>query len=270
MNLNVTLCPVEADGRLTSELAILLDLFKIDIHQPLEDLDKELWERWVLGGKRRHDPEKILSSRYKRAIFWRSVRGLGFYTELTADQVAFDHVLIRGGPPKPQDRTNELLARLWRQGVEFGTLTHMGSDKRLDNALESARLLHSPQPGGLEVDPCWQGIRRTIVIEADASVELWQRSLFPAEMRRIPTWFTGNDYAEWLKADPRRGRHVLIAAANPQAPSEYWDAVHAFRGTGFDVHVIASSAALGPQRVGYFTGAIARWIRSYYRVASTR
>jgi hypothetical protein len=32
MNLNVTLCPVEADGRLTSELAILLDLFKIDIH----------------------------------------------------------------------------------------------------------------------------------------------------------------------------------------------------------------------------------------------
>lgn len=55
MNLNVTLCPVEADGRLTSELAILLDLFKIDIHQPLEDLDKELWERWVLGGKRRHE-----------------------------------------------------------------------------------------------------------------------------------------------------------------------------------------------------------------------
>jgi hypothetical protein len=278
MNLNLTLSPIDTNGRLVDDLARLLQLFGINPSLPLESLQKLTAARWITKDHERwEEPETTLRTRSERAAFWRAVGNLPLYHEIWPTPTSFDHVLVLGGTLLPQDRKNELVVRLWEQGVDFGNIVHMGGDRQLNDKLDGTHLYGIQHPGGLPVTQSWSGIiGEHPQTEADMLYQLWHRSQIPSEMRMIPTHFvgaslttgfranTGDTYVQWLETNPTPGK-ALIVSISPHGPYQYWGAVHALRASGFEIHLAAPSAALGPQRMSYFTGAIPRWLGSYLR-----
>ena len=278
MDLKNVLSPLGADGSVRQELALLLELFDIPaLHMSLTDLRDLTKARWMDKGRGRWEmPEVTLNNRQFRALFWQLVAELPMYNEIRPTRSRYDHVLVLGGTLRPQYRKNELLVRLWQQGIEFGAIAHLGGDRKL-NESESLQTLGTTLPGGLPTMAGWnESWVGQYLTEADMLKALWERSELPDEMHGIPTAYIGSDardgfrastndtYQDWLATHPT-GSHVLAISISPHGPFQYWDAVNALEPAGFEVDLAAAGAQLGPQRLDYFLGAIPRWFRSYLR-----
>lgn len=281
MDLKNVLSPLNADGNLRQELALLLELFGIPTEgMSLVDLRDLTMARWVSKGRERWElPEVTLADRVLRAEFWQLVNELPMYGEIrpTDGRYRYDHVLVLGGSLYPQDRKNELVVRLWQQGIEFGAIAHLGGDRKLNEERESILTLGTQQSGGLPIMAGWnESWVERYLTEADMLKALWERSELPDEMYAIPTSYigseardgfranTGDTYKDWLAMCPT-GSRVLVVSISPHGPFQYWDAVNILEPAGFEVHLAAPGAQLGPQRLDYFLGAIPRWLRSYLR-----
>lgn len=282
MNLHLAYSPLGTHRRLRRDIVTLLRLFGIDALSPLSTLQDQAIARWVSPGRERwSEPGVVLRSRSASAAFWRAIGNLPLYHEIWPLVSSYRHVLLLGGTLKPQDRKNELAVRLWQQGIEFDNIVHLAGDRAVDPVRDAVSLYGAQQPGGLPVRQDWKGITLGLPeTESDMMYELWQRSEIPTGMLGIPMQFiqaaatsghrshTRDTYHQWLSSNPRRGR-VLLISISPHGPYQYWEAVRVLQPAGFQVHLAAAGAALGPQEPQYFLGGLARWLRSYHAASAS-
>ncbi len=280
MEPKIDLAPINNQGLLVEPLGRISSLFDIDPLQPLTAVRDAMMARWVSPGKERwEEPEVVLDSRVRLAKFWECVYALPLYNEIWPGGNKFSQVLILGGRLRPTDRKNAFVARLWEQGCAFDCLALLGGDRPLNIEAEGLHVLSVEQPGGLPLNPSW--VQRNIdmgryATESDMLKELWLRSELPPGLRSIPIHYiraqasnagrrahTSDTYRAWLEQVAPEPGSILVISTSPHAPFQYWDAVRTLVPHGFEVLIAAPSAALGPQDVKYFTGAVARWLRSF-------
>lgn len=274
------LSPVDADGRLTLPLAQFCRLFGHDPDKSLVEVANELMAHFVTPDVERwNEPEVVLDEEQLRE-FWEIIRTLDMYEALLPNLSEYDNALVLGGTLKPQDRKNAFLVELM-DFVKIGHIFHIGGDRELDPARDSIALLGETLPGGLVPQTAWQ---RDLPWETETDMVryLWLRSQLPESVRAVPCDFVGaaattghrgnsvDGYSRWLDEFSFTSGRVLIVTIAPHAQFQAWDAVHRFVGDDYDfeIDVVAAPATYGSQDLKYFTGAIARWLRSYLRVKS--
>ena len=289
MNLNAAalraaLAPVNGSGYLLSPLVTICKLFGIDPDQPLADVRQDMSARWIDPGKERWEmPEVTLDDRCRRAIFWDCIFELPLYHRIRPTCDRAGNVLVTGSTLRPSDRKNAEVVDLWEKGLGIGRIVHLGADRVLKFDVEGFEVLAATQPGGLPVRGGWYyQPSMPYHTEDDMLRVLWQRSVIPSDMMRIPVDFvtstrstgyrahSGDAYGSWFESCRPDPGVVVLMSINPHGPFQYWDAVCALEPKGFEVHLAAPSAQLGPQKLDYFLGALPRWLRAYLRAQELR
>lgn len=273
--------PFVSAGVLRPYLVELLELFGIEADLTkveFVDLVEELMERWVTKGSERWlEPAVDLDTPEKLERFWELVKRLPLYARLLPRLSNYQYVLVTGGTLKPQDRKNAFVVTLARVfGIEFDRIVCLGGDRPADAKLDDPALLTQTLPGGLSPRPDYLGAI-PYATEAEMVKALWTRSDLGDPVATIPVDFlvaerttghrahTGDTLVQWHERyQPEPGR-VLVISISPHGPFQYWDAMYRLADYGFQIDIAAPSAELGPQTLSYFTGAIARWLRSYGR-----
>ncbi len=272
-NLHNAMSPVDEDGQLLPALARLLRLFGVG-PMPLVELADALMGMWKTKGRERHEEEFVEVG----PEFWEDIDELQLRCRITPEVGVFDYVLVPGGYLEGCDRKNAEVVSLVEQGFEFGAIYQLGGDREVDPDRDGLKLLTHTRPNGLPVRFWWRKPKALpYQTELEMMGALWKRSRRPRAVKRIPTYFVGasrttgfrantsDTFLEWLRmVNPTPGSKVLLVLPNPHAFFQYWDAVFCLAGRGLEIHAVVLDA-LPNQEAKIFTGAIARWLRSYVR-----
>ena len=278
MNPASSLSPFDQSGRMCDPVVDLLNLFEIRFTGDLPKLVQLLVSRFITRNTERwHEPEVSLGTNIKRDRFWNAIKACpGLYHSANPTDTKFDYALVVGGSLEQLDRKNAGLVYQAERGVQIGRRVHLAGERNIDLKMDNPALLYKQNPAGLPVRPDWH-LSEPYSDEASMTRVLLDRSVIPAAVASIPADFvvakkttgmrahTGDTYAQWVSQfQPEPGR-VLVISISPHVPFQYWDAIYHLGPHGFDVDIAGPSAKFGPQQISFFTGALARWFRSFAR-----
>jgi hypothetical protein len=193
-------------------------------------------------GAERHDCEESEHFIQNREALMEAMRQAGMIDKVKVTQKYYDHVLILGSTEAEVDKRLDHLKQLWDQGVRFGRIELLGSERALTSGMEaSAGIMgENGSPSRIEMDMMEN---RYYAKSAD-----WPRDMQNVRVFEVNTYNkpggeranTKDTIVAWEKTHPAAG-DVLVMSSQPYV--RYQDAaVKAALPRSFHVETVGEAA----------------------------
>jgi hypothetical protein len=218
---------LDSTNRPTDELTQLLRTLNINHDETLSTIVPETQKQWLRQfGKERWQVEEVFHA-HKEAIRDSAFK-LGLINEIAPSQRTYKYAMILGASLTRTRTRLAYLVNLWRNGVKFDCIYCLGSERPLDQAIESEEKMLDPNNGEMQFKPHWQKPSKLPTTEFEMTEFVYEQSDLPEDFRAIPIQFinspmrttkngtltrptTGDTIIDWLATKPEHGDCLFIS-----------------------------------------------------------